>query len=526
MADRKISILVTAVDKMSVPFKKMWSTMNDLSTRFSDFWKKHRDTFESMRNYGAIASASIIWVWLSFVKTSKNFQQYEVALGNAMWSQDEAIKSMEMINEIASKTPFQLEELTQSYITLVNRWFKPTQKEIIALWDIAASQWKNFDQLAEALLDATTWEFERLKEFWVRASSHWDQVSFTFKWVTTTVAKTDQAIKDYLISLGSMAWVSWWMEQQSKTLEGRLSTLKDTIQLTGKSIWDSLLPHLTPLIWHLTVLAEWVGKWVAQNPELSATILVVVWSLSLMLTVVWTLWLALPVLSTWLFTVATATWAVTVTVWALLWPIALLVVALGIRSYNINMLRKDWDLMVATLKWQTQSMIDTIKWKFEDISKRFKWYRDKLKWLFTEWRWWIGNVVNVLVDWIVDSVTGRFTRMFEFAKSIFDKVKTYLWWGSESAPTQSTPPNGGNRALWWKVYAWKEYTVWEHWREKIIPMTNWYVMPNKSWWSMWDMRVLEGATFNISNDIDLNNVINKIKNSIYRDIELYRKGVA
>ena len=60
--------------------------------------------------------------------------------------------------------------MTQSYITLANRGIKPTKEEIIKLGDLASSQGKDFNQLAEAMLDAQTGEFERLKEFGIKAS--------------------------------------------------------------------------------------------------------------------------------------------------------------------------------------------------------------------------------------------------------------------------------------------------------------------------------------------------------------------
>lgn len=523
MANKNISILVTAVDRMSAPFKKMGATMWDMSKKVADFWKKHKETFESMRNYGALASASVIWLWLSFIGTSKKFQQYEVALSNAMGSQEDARKSMAMINDVASKTPFQLEELTQSYITLVNRWFKPTKQEIISLGDIAASQGKSFDQLAEALLDATTGEFERLKEFGIRASAHGDKVSFTFKWVTTTVAKTDKAIQDYIVWLWKLEWVSWWMEQQSKTLEGRLSTLKDTFDLTGKSIGDSLLPILIPLIERMTVVLEKVGSWVAQNPELAATILAVVWWLSVLATIVGTLWLALPILNAWLFTMATATGAVTVTVWAILWPLSLLILALWLLWYNYKLISKERDLMAATFKLQASVIFDSLTKKFWDLKAWFLWRWDWVKWLFTDWRWSLRSVAETLVDWIVDSITWRFTRMFDFAKSTFDKMKAFVWIWDSSTWWQNAS-FWWNRAWWGKVYAGKEYIVWENWPEKIIPMANWYVVPNKE--SSAVNMSLSFGNISVHNEADENRLVNKIKSAIYREMELYRRGIA
>jgi len=60
------------------------------------------------------------------------------------------------LKEISSETPFSLEEITKSYIKLVNRGIVPTKDEIVKLGDLASSQGKSFDQLVEAVLDAQT----------------------------------------------------------------------------------------------------------------------------------------------------------------------------------------------------------------------------------------------------------------------------------------------------------------------------------------------------------------------------------
>ncbi len=53
--------------------------------------------------------------------TAGKFERYNSILSNALGSQSEAVKSMQMIRDTASKTPFEVDQLTESYIKLVNR---------------------------------------------------------------------------------------------------------------------------------------------------------------------------------------------------------------------------------------------------------------------------------------------------------------------------------------------------------------------------------------------------------------------
>jgi uncharacterized coiled-coil DUF342 family protein len=178
---------------------------------------------------GVFAADMLINFGKSVINTTAEFQKMEAVLTNTLGSNSQAQQAMSQIVAFASKTPFQVNELTDSFVKLANRGFVPTMKEMTALGDLASSTGKSFDQLTEAALDAMTGEFERLKEFGVRAKSEGDKVQFTFKGVTTEVQKTDSAIKDYLISLGQAEGVSGAMAAISETVGGKISNLGDNV---------------------------------------------------------------------------------------------------------------------------------------------------------------------------------------------------------------------------------------------------------------------------------------------------------
>jgi hypothetical protein len=173
------------------------------------------------------------------IATTAEFQRMEAVLTNTLGSKSAAQVAMQDIVEFASKTPFQVNELTDAFVKLANRGFKPTLVEMTSLGDLASSTGKSFDQLTEAALDAMTGEFERLKEFGIRASSEGDRVKFTFKGVTTEVQKTDSAIQDYLISLGQAEGVSGSMAAISETVGGQISNLQDNFTQLQLAIGSS-----------------------------------------------------------------------------------------------------------------------------------------------------------------------------------------------------------------------------------------------------------------------------------------------
>lgn len=161
------------------------------------------------------------------IEARSEFERFDAVLSNTF--QDEAIgkAALNLLTNFAEQTPFQLNELTDSFVKLVNRGFAPTRDELTKLGDLASSQGKSFGQLTEAILDAETNEFERLKEFGIKAKKSGDQVTLSFKGISKTVSASGGAIRDAILEFGGMKGVAGSMEVISKTLGGRISNLQD-----------------------------------------------------------------------------------------------------------------------------------------------------------------------------------------------------------------------------------------------------------------------------------------------------------
>ncbi|MCF6185644.1 MAG: tape measure protein, partial [Bacteroidales bacterium] len=166
------------------------------------------------------------------VDTTAKYQRFEAVLKNSYGSGMKAKQVMSELTNFASKTPFQIDELTDSFVKLKNAGLEPSMKEMTNLGDLAASQGKSFGQLSEALLDAQMGEFERLKEFGIKGSTKGNKYQFIFKGQKTLVDKNAKAVKNYMLSLGKLKGVQGGMNAISKTTGGQLSNLADN--------WDQL----------------------------------------------------------------------------------------------------------------------------------------------------------------------------------------------------------------------------------------------------------------------------------------------
>lgn len=211
-----------SIQKMEAQLRGLIQTTDQQSAAMEGFAQKAALAIGSF--FSANAASDFL---AQMVNVRGEFQKFEAVLTNSLGSKDLAQGALGMIADYAAKTPFQLQEITNSYIKLVNQGFKPTREELNSLGDLAASTGKSFDQLTEAILDAQQNQFERLKEFGIRANKEGDNVKFTFKGIETTVADTSEAIKGYILSLGQLNGVAGSTAAISATLEGQISNLRD-----------------------------------------------------------------------------------------------------------------------------------------------------------------------------------------------------------------------------------------------------------------------------------------------------------
>lgn len=174
---------------------------------------------------GAVASLTKV------VNVTRQFEVLNAQLITATGSAENAGVAFEAIQDFASNTPYDLQQVTESFTKLVNLGLTPSERALTAYGDTASAMGKDLNQLIEAVADAATGEFERLKEFGIRASSQGDEVAFTFRGVTTTVKKNSEEIEEYLTQLGENNFAGA-MAQRMDTLDGAMSNLGDE--------WDKL----------------------------------------------------------------------------------------------------------------------------------------------------------------------------------------------------------------------------------------------------------------------------------------------
>lgn len=177
---------------------------------------------------GAAITAAFTVSSGAVIKTGAEFEMLRARLKTVTGSAANAAQAFGFIKQFAKDTPFEVQNLTTAFIRLKGAGIDPTAERMRSFGNTAASMGKDILDFTEAVTDAQVGEFERLKDFNIKAQTQGEQVAFTFQGQTTTVKKEAGAIVKYLESIGNTAFAGA-MAEQMNTATGKVSNLKDAM---------------------------------------------------------------------------------------------------------------------------------------------------------------------------------------------------------------------------------------------------------------------------------------------------------
>lgn len=184
----------------------------------------------------------------SVIKTADTFEKLKLTLANIEGSMQKAQASFSWIQDFAAKTPYQLEEVTSAFVKMKTYGIDPLSDDALRVaGDVAAAfqgMGKTIDDVVEALADAQTGEFERLKEFGIKASKQGEQVILRYadahgQMVEKVVQNNEQVIRSTLLSIwnekygGQMQKLSGTWSQMISNIQDNWTRFKQLIAESG-----------------------------------------------------------------------------------------------------------------------------------------------------------------------------------------------------------------------------------------------------------------------------------------------------
>lgn len=167
------------------------------------------------------------------IGTASKFQRFQTILETTEGSSAKAKKAMDWVSDFAIKTPYELDQVMESFVALRSRGIDPTQGLLKALGDTSAAMGVPLMQGVEAIADAVTGENERLKEFGITSSKVGKTIVYEY---TNRAGKMMKALVD---ASNRMAIQTKLMDIFNEKYGGAM------VNLSSK--WDGMISNLADL---------------------------------------------------------------------------------------------------------------------------------------------------------------------------------------------------------------------------------------------------------------------------------------
>lgn len=177
-------------------------------------------------------SVAVGGVGTALLGPARQFEQFQSVLTTTEGSAAAAQKAMGWVEDFAVNTPYELDQVMESFVQLRAYGLDPTNGMLKTLGDTSAAMNKPLMQSVEAMADAVTGENERLKEFGIKASKvgKYFEYSYTGKDGTSKIVKAladdKNAIQAAILGIFSERYDNS-MDNLSKTFDGMLSNIAD-----------------------------------------------------------------------------------------------------------------------------------------------------------------------------------------------------------------------------------------------------------------------------------------------------------
>ena len=230
MSNLNISLVIRAFNRAKGPTREAANDVDYLArrTRLAQQLGTGLGRAFSLAAGGITAALSAMG--FGAIRTSAKFERFESILTTIEGSAERARRSMSWVTTFAAKTPYEVDQVMEAFVRLKAYGVDPADGSLRTLGDTASAMGKDVMAAVEMLADAQTGEFERLKEFGVRAKAQGNQVAFTYeragKVITVTAKKNSAEIRKALLGIFDSRFAGA-MDRQSRTFDGFLSNLGD-----------------------------------------------------------------------------------------------------------------------------------------------------------------------------------------------------------------------------------------------------------------------------------------------------------
>ena len=224
--------MATTVDELLIEIKAetqgLRKGLQGVEDRLKDTNKAAKSSLLTFSNLTKVfAGVGVFQLGKQITSTTRTFEDLQATLKAVTGSNEAAAKSFDFIRKFTGNTTFQLENVTEGFITLVNAGIVPSAERLTAFGNVAAAFNKDITEITKAVFNATTGEMEMLKQFGIKAKQNTDTIDVTFGGATQTIEKTSEAIVDFVTQIGETRFPTA-LQDRAETLSGAISNMNDS----------------------------------------------------------------------------------------------------------------------------------------------------------------------------------------------------------------------------------------------------------------------------------------------------------
>ena len=287
LSNRTIEILLKVNDKATKSVRRLQKSfvklgkvakrsLKGISKTFGFLLRKIKSVAKGIAVATTAAAAGFFALAKSIVGTAAQFETYNATLKVVMGSQKKATKAMGWLREMAKKSPYTIDKLTEAFVKLTAYGIEPT-KVMTTLGDTASAMGRDIEAAVLALANAQTGEFETLKAFGITAveltrknakalGATLEDVGRTALTFTDSIGKQqikiiDRTNRAIITSTIMSIWNEKYAGAQKErvaTFVGLTSNIADAWIQFKNAVGKALLPHINK--W-LDVLLKKLEVW-------------------------------------------------------------------------------------------------------------------------------------------------------------------------------------------------------------------------------------------------------------------------
>jgi hypothetical protein len=202
---------------------------------------------------GALAGIGAVNLAAGAVETYTAYENLTTQIATYTGGLENARVELERLETLAVELPQDLDDVASAFTILTRTGIDTSTESLRAFSDIAAANGKSLEQLAEAVADGMTGEFERFKEFGIKVSKEGDNLVARIGDQQVAVAGSSQQLVEQLVALGQEGGRFFGAgAANADTLSQSFSNLDGAISIAERAFVEGLKPGLQDVVASIT----------------------------------------------------------------------------------------------------------------------------------------------------------------------------------------------------------------------------------------------------------------------------------